>query len=294
MKYVMSLISVFALGLFIFFSEKTKSALPVILEGISQTVLCTIFPANLLLRLISFSPLGEKISNKLTSSRIWQRTHLSPVYLPSVISGQLSGIPTGASLLSGVNGKNRHKALALSSIVSPAFICAVLKSPSSGLLLYFNLVEVLWCVSFFLPSEKEEAVKLTVEKITFPKALAHATESAVAVAGAMIFFSLLLTTLPDKAPHFVREWLSAALEVGTAGRVCENPIPLAAALSFGGLSALSQISFSLEGISLKYYLISRVFLFFPCLFFLIFPKMRILQTLFTSFFLITQIYRKNS
>ncbi len=294
MKYILPLVSVAALGFIIVFSDEANLALPTILKGVSVTVFCTIFPTNLLFRLICFSPLCEKLSRPLSKSRLWKKTGLSPVYLPAVFSGLLSGIPTGASLLSGADGKNREKALALSSILSPAFLCAVLKSPSAGLLLYLNLVEVLWCVSFFLPTEKEDFKALTVKTTSFSASLSHAIQSAVTVAGAMIFFSVLLSTVPERTPPIIKEMLSALFEVGTASRVCENPITLAAALSFGGLSALSQISACLDSTSMRLYLISRFYLFFPALIFLLFPKIRILQTFFTTFFLITQIYRKNT
>ena len=294
MKYILPIASLASLWSIIVFSSETKEALPSILKNVSETVLLTIFPANLLMRLVSFSPLSEKLSRALSKSRLWRKTGLSPVYIPAVFSGLLSGIPTGASLLSGTSGKNREKALALSSVVSPAFLCAVLKSASAGILLYINLVEVLWCVSFHLPSEKEDFTQLSVRSTSFSESLSHAVQSGVSVAGAMIFFSVLLSTVPEKTPPVLKEWLSALFELGTAARVCKSPVALSAALSFGGLSALSQITAALDSVSTRLYLISRLHMFFPTLIFLLFPKIRIAQTFFITFFLIIQLYRKNT
>jgi len=294
MKYIMPTASLLALFLFTFFSERVHSALPEVLQGVSHVLLCTLFPAGLLMRLICFSPPFERLALALSKSRLWKRTGLSSVYLPSVIAGQLSGIPQGAALLRGTKGDNREKALALSSVMSPVFLCAVMKSVPDGLLLYLNLVAVLWCTSFFLPAKPERSGNLKIAYTDFPSALAGAVESGVTIAGAVIFFSLLLSALPESIPISLKAWLAGLFEVATAARTATGNAALSFALSFGGLSALSQIKACLPKDSVRLYLLTRLILFFPTLLFLALPKFRLAQTILTSFFLIFQIYRKNT
>ena len=294
MKYILSVSALMLLIPLILFSGQVVSALPVTLDRVSRVVLCVIFPSNVLLRLICFSPLGERAGYFFSKTRLWEKTGLSPSYVPAVISGMLSGIPAGASILGEIKGENRAKSLALASVISPAFLCAVTNSPLEGILLFFNMITVLFCTSFYIPCAQESSLKIKLPKTSFPAALKQGIETALTVAGSMIFFSSLLAILPDKAPGVIREALTSFFEVGTAAIECTHPFFRAVAFSFGGLAALSQISFFLDGVSLKYYLLSRISLFFAVFFFFSFPSARIFQSLFITFFLLWQISRKKT
>ena len=287
MKYILSVVSLLLLIPIMLFSQPIRESMPEILTTVSQVVFCTLFPANVLLRVFCFSPIAEKLSLVASKTRFWKATGLSGEYLPSVIAGQLSGFPMTACLLP--NGENRATALALGSVVSPAFLSAAL-SPSAGLLLWFNHVLVLYIFASVTGAKPERLEKKPLKYVSFSEALSSGVSSAVAVSGAIIFFSCIITLVPNP----FREMASALLEIGTASAVCKTPLFLALAFSFGGLSALSQISFCAENTDLKPYLLSRFFLFLPTLTFFVFEKIRIFQALLLIFLFLAQISRTNT
>ena len=289
MKYILSSLALVLIVPVMLLSQNIKEAMPVILTSVSQIVFCTLFPMNVLLRVFCFSPIAEKLAKLISKTSVWRKTGLNSAYLPSVLAGQLSGFPMTACLLP--EGENRDEALALGSVVSPAFLSAVL-TPRVGLLLWFNQILVLYIFAAIRRKTFEKTECGRYKYAAFSEALTSGISSAVAVSGAMIFFSCIICLIPERG--MLREALSCVLEVGTAASLCENKFFLSVALSFGGLCALSQISFCAENTSLKPYLLSRAALFFPTLIFMVFEKIRIFQTLLLIFLLLAQISRTNT
>lgn len=287
MKYILSAMSLLLLIPVMLFSQPIREAMPQILVTVSQVVFCTLFPANVLLRIFCFSPISEKMSAILSKTGMWKSTGLSEEYIPSVIAGQLSGFPMTACLLP--KGENRDTALAIGSVVSPAFLSAVL-SPYAGLLLWFNHILVLYIFSSVRKVRAEKLERNPFKYVSFSEALTSGISSAISVSGTIIFFSCILALIPDR----FNEAASSVLEIGTAAAVCKTPVFSALAFSFGGLSALSQISFCAENTDLKPYLLSRLFLFLPTLTFFVFEKIRIFQTLLLIFLFLLQISRTNT
>lgn len=282
MKYILSSLSLVLLVPVMMFSQVIREAMPTILDNVSRVVLSTLFPANVLLRVFCFSPIAQWLASVLGKTKMWKKTGLSSQYIPSVISGQLSGFPMTACLLP--DGKNRDSALALGSVVSPAFLCAVL-SVETGLLLWLNQILTLYIFVNIRKKQSESCEKKAFTSVTFPEALSSGISSAIAVSGAMIFFSCIVTLMPS----CIRETVSAFLEIGSASFLCETPLTRAIAFSLGGLSAFSQISFCAENTDMKAYILSRIFLFLPTLTFFAFEKIRIFQALLLIFLLLGQI-----
>ncbi len=293
MKYLTASLSLFATVLFLSMSDKVQPNIPEILSNVGRVVLFTLFPANVLFRLIANSPLSESFCRFFSKFRIWKSIRLSDVYISAVVAGQLSGFPTGACIIKDTRStKNREKALALSSLVSPAFLIALFGT-KYGFWLWINLILTLWSVCIFFPSECEKGIR-HIPSINFPTALNEGIYSALTVSGSIIFFSTLLSLLPDTIPKAVCEILYALTEMGSALRFCQNPVSISLALSFGGFSTLCQISYFAENVNTRLYLISRIPLFFTTLFFFVFSEIRIFQTLFLLFFLMWQIERVNA
>lgn len=287
MKYILSATSLLLLVPTMLFSGNIRECMPVILDTVSRVVFCTLFPANVLLRIFCFSPIAEKLSSLISKTGFWTSTGLSSEYVPSVMAGQLSGFPMTACLLP--KGENRDVALALGSVVSPAFLSAVM-TPSAGLGLWLNHILTLYIFASLKKTKPEKAKGSPFVSVRFPEALSAGISSAVGVSGAIIFFSCIIALIPMP----LRELASSILEIGTASSVCKTPLFLSLAFSFGGLSALSQISFCAGNTDLKPYLLSRLFLFLPTLTFFVFEKIRIFQTLLLIFLFLMQISVANT
>lgn len=277
--------SLVLLCLLMLFSERVKLSLSSSLEYISSVVLGVIFPTSVVIRLFCFSEPAEWLTRAISKTAVWKRTGLSPHYLPSVLAGQISGFPMTAILLP--TGENRDLALALGSVVSPAFLSAVM-GMRDGLWLWGVHIATLYIFAMLTPAKKESFNNPTSVGASFSKVLSDSVSSAVAICGAMLFFSSVLSIVPSE----LKELFSAILEIGNATRICTSPLYLSFALSFGGLSVCSQISFCAGEVSLRLYLLSRLVLFFPTVVFIVYPKMRFFITLLILLVLMSQIVRK--
>jgi hypothetical protein len=261
MKYIIPSLAVMALVPFLLFSSVAALEMPRALGIIENVVLTTLFPASVLSRLVAFSFIGECIAKFLSKTFMWKAVGLQEKYIPAVVAGLICGFPAGAIILRDIKGENREKALALSSVPSLAFLCRVLGT-QKGIVLFTAFVGVLFVFSHFIPTKKENSDTSCFEKMNFVRALSSGIESAVAMSGAIIFFVTLLSFVPESSPTLIKEICYAVCEIGAGASISSHPLTLALSLSFGGLSVLSQISFMSGGVRLRYYLISRIFLFF--------------------------------
>jgi hypothetical protein len=191
------------------------------------------------------------------------------------------------------SGKNRAKAIALGSVASPAFLSAVL-GIQTGLWLWINQVMTLYIFSFFVPTEREENFEIEKKNSGFAAVMSESTSAALAISGSMIFFSVLLALLPDRIPMWIKELSASLFEIGTASTVCKSPLFLSLALSFGGLSAASQISFFAVGVEMKVYFLSRAVLFLPTIMFFLYPQIRLFQSILIFLVMMWQIVRINT
>ncbi len=247
----------------ILFSPQVALELDGVFYLLKKVVFAGIFPSSVLLRTFLFSKAGNAVGRAFAKTPLYKKTSLpTSVSLP-ILAGQLSGFPMGSILIKDCEAdkKDKEKALALASLPSPAFLFAFFGK--TGILLYFVMILVLWNIFILLPNEKSKSKTIT-KTISFPQALKGGIESAVQVAGTIIFFSSLVLVLPDCA----RPVFSALLELTLALTYSNAPFLTAFALSFAGVSVLSQIYYLSGGVSVKTYLLTRPVLFiflFPCI-----------------------------
>ena len=294
MKNIFSSISLFLIIPIMLFNLRAQEALPYILDTVGRVVFCTLLPCGVLVRLFITSPAARYLSFFLSKTPLWRASGLSASFAPGIIAGTLAGFPMGAIAVSSDKSKSAPKALALSSIASPAFLAAVLPTPLEGIFLYTILVLSLWCILLPIPCPKCRANPPPRHTVSFAEALSEGASSAVGVAGAIIFVSVILALLPDSLSKTAREFIFALSEIGTAASFCKNPAALSLALSFGGLCAWAQIDFSSKGVDTGLYLFSRLFLFFPTLLFFLCPKLRIFELIFLILLLVFEISVINS
>ncbi len=287
MKYIFPSFAILMLIPLMLFSKEVSLALPEILSSVSAVVLGVLFPSSVLLRSFCFSPMAALLSRTVSKTVIWRKTGLSDRLAPSVLCGQLSGFPMTACLVEKAEGSDM--ALALGSVASPVFFSSVF-GVKDGLWLWGVQIAVLYFYAMAFGSKPMAESKTELRCRGFAESLSSATSSAVGICGAMLFFSVMLTLIPDG----VREYAAPFLEIGTASRLCVSPLSLAIAFSFGGLSILSQISFCAEGVSVAHYIKSRIFLFLPTAVFLTHPKMKLFITIHILLLLIWQIKRRNT
>lgn len=260
------LIPLLSLALFVpvvLFSQEVALGLDGVFYLLKKVVFAGVFPASVLLRCFLFSRAGDTVCRAFSKTLLFKKTALPKCLALPILAGQLSGFPMGSILIkdSTADKKDKEKALALSSIPSPAFLFAYFGK--TGILLYFVMILVLWSIFILIPSKKSTG-KNTPRIITFPEALKEGIENSVQVSGTIIFFSSLVLILPD----VLKPFFSAILELSLSLTFAKTPLLTAFALSFAGLSVMAQLYYLSGGVSVKTYLLTRPALFFflyPCL-----------------------------
>lgn len=244
--------------------EACSEAAELSLTALKCVVVKTLFPMMVLTRLISHSRGFSKFTGLLSHSFLWRRLRLSDSLLGVVITGWVSGLPSSAKSISELksNGvitqREADKALALSSIPSPAFVIAVAsKSLRVGIVRFIVLILVAYFVALCLPSERSEG-RGSGGGMSFVNAISGSASSAILVSGNIVFFSLASTLLSALFP-IAKEIIYPIFEMGS-GVVFASGKEWIIALSIGwcGVSAMLQLHSEAPQLSLKPYIITRI------------------------------------
>ncbi len=248
-----------AVCLFIF-PESLSSAASAAVSAMKNVVLRSLFPMMVLSRLIASSGIMSRFARLVSKSHIWRLLGISDSLLPAVLMGLFSGLPSSALEVErvvregGVTPIEAQKALALSSLPSPAFvILAASPSVANGVLRYILLVLTAYLVTLVHPSKRTEGVP-SYSPVSFTSAIASSANAAILVSASIAFFAVAVS-LASAVFHGLALPFAVFFEMGTAViHAGGNNIITAIALGWRGLSALCQISSSAPSVSLRIYL----------------------------------------
>lgn len=251
-------------ALFLIYPEASAFSADIACKALKSVVIRSLFPMMVLTRLIAHSKSADFLSRLLSKRRIWKRLNLSDELLPVVLGGLISGIPSSsreiASLLNEgrINGEEAKKALALSSLPSPAFVILVASDGIGEGVMRFLLM--LFCAYFGVLCfrSKKSTGGGEVRKMSFTAALSSSTLSALSVSASIVFFSAVTCLVSSVLPHF-RQVSAIFFEMGSGVIFADgNGILISAALGWCGLSAMAQIRSEAPDVSLKPHVLSRL------------------------------------
>lgn len=231
---------------------------------IKNVILKTLFPMMVLMRLIARSKATLRLTEGVGKWQLWRRMGLSDALLPSVIAGMLTGFPTSATDIGRmvrdgtISEREGKKALALSSLPSPAFVILVAwDSVLEGMVRYIFLIVCAILFSSLFESKRTDA-KGKITPLSLPKAISEGASAVVGISGNIIFFNALTTVLSRLFPAMTLLF-STVLEM-TSGVAEAGAYPLLKALSVGwsGVSAMTQVRTLAPEVSPVPYIVTRV------------------------------------
>lgn len=243
--------------------EASAEAAGVACSAMKTVVVRSLFPMMVLSRLISHSPLSERLCKRIADTHLWRRLKISDSLLPAVLSGYLSGLPVTAletrKLLSDgrITAREGEKAVCLASLPSPAFVILV-ASPSlaSGVIRYAVLVITAYLTALLFPSTKSKG-EAKSDPLSLTEAIASSTSSALSVSANIVFFSALTCSFSAVLP-LAKSILAVLLEMGSAvALVGGNETMMVLVIGWCGLSAMSQIKSASPTLSVIPYAVTR-------------------------------------
>lgn len=249
--------------LFLALPEASAQSAQLACTALKNVVIRSLFPMTVLSRLISHSRALARLTEILSRSRLWKRLSLSDSLLPSVLTGAVSGLPVSAReveelLKKGeVTPREAAKAVALSSLPSPAFVILVAShSFFEGFIRYALLLISAYLTVSVFRSEKSKGRRETAP-FSFYQALSSSVSSALSVSASIVFFSAMSSLAAAVLPQF-KGVISVFFEMGSGIVTADgNGILTALALGWCGLSALSQLRSEAPSVSFRPYLTAR-------------------------------------
>ena len=249
--------------LFLALPEASAQSARLACTALKNVVIRSLFPMTVLSRLISRSRALARLTKALSRSRLWKRLSLSDALLPSVLTGAVSGLPVSARdieelLKKGeVTPREAAKAVALSSLPSPAFVILVASSSfSEGICRYTLLLASAYLTVSAFRSEKSKGRREAVP-ISFYQALSSSVSSALSVSASIVFFSAMSSLAAAVLPA-LKGVIAVFFEMGSGIVTAEgNGILTALALGWCGLSALSQLRSEAPSVNFRPYLTAR-------------------------------------
>lgn len=231
---------------------------------IKNVILKTLFPMMVLMRCVSRQNVVLRLTGRMAKWRLWRRMELSDAILPTVIAGMLTGFPTSAADIGRltregkISGGEARRALALSSLPSPAFvILAAWDNALRGVVRYIFLIVCAVVFSSLFESKRTEG-KGDVTPLTLPRAISEGAAAVVSISGNIIFFNALTTVLSRLFPPLTLLF-STVLEM-TSGVSGAGEYPVLKALSVGwsGVSAMMQVRTLAPEVSPVPYIVTRI------------------------------------
>ena len=259
--------------LFLIYREASAVAADIACKALKNVVIRSLFPMMVLTRLIAHSRSARFFTRLLSRSVIWKKLNLSDELLPIVVGGFVAGIPSSARdigllLKEGrINEGEAKKALALSSLPSPAFVILVAsESVSVGVVRYFLLIICAYFSTLLFRSKKSLGDG-AFKKISFTEALFASCTSALSVSASIVFFTSVTCLMSSLMP-WASEMFAALFEMGS-GVIFADGRGILTALCIGwcGLSAMAQIHSEAPSVSLKPYVFTRIISIFVLLVF---------------------------
>lgn len=251
--------------LFLTYPEASRDAAAIACDAMKNVVVRSLFPMMVLSRLISHSRLLQGICNKASKTPLWQRLGLSDALLSAVLSGLLSGFPTTAvetnKLLSEgkITVAEASKAVALASLPSPAFVITVASSsPFAGVMRYALLVATAYLTASRFESAKSCGIK-KAQPLGFSEAVSTSISAALSVSASIVFFSAVTCSI-SSVFRSAKRLVAVFFEMGSAVTLAKgDPWLLSVAVGWCGLSAMCQIKSAAPTLSLKPFVVTRIF-----------------------------------
>ncbi len=249
--------------LFIIRPEASAQAADLACSALKNVVIKSLFPMMVLSRLIAYSKAMLWVTGRLTRLGVWKRLKLSDSLLPCILTGLLSGLPASAREIQRlraageINGQEAKKALALSSVPSPAFVILVASDGlRQGIFRYVILLLSAYVASSLFRSEKSRGTCKQM-KMTFSTAITSSASSAITVSASIVFFSAVICLIASVFPK--AEQISAAFfEMGSGVIFAKgNGLLISAALGWCGLSAASQIRSEAGDVEIDAYFVAK-------------------------------------
>ncbi len=258
----MEILYFWAAAVFLSRPDVTREYAALACLAIENVVIRSLFPMSVLTKMISASKILSALTKRLAKLRLWRCLKLSDALLPQIISGLISGFPSSAQSLQTefelktATKSECAKALALSSLPSPAFIIlAASEGIAEGIFRYAALVVTAYITALFFKSSRSKGESVC-KKIPLTHAIAASAQSMLGVAGSIAFFSAMTCISSTIFPKF-KPVFAVLFEMGSGIIFAKGTILMPVALGWCGLSAMMQIKALAPDISIKPYIVTR-------------------------------------
>ncbi len=260
-------------GLLLYFSAQTKQGIKAGLDICAETLIPSLFPFLCLANLMMLKTGGGYGFFSRLFSRFFS---LPPVLAKAYLFSLAGGYPLGAIMTAGLykNGEISKKQAQRASLFcfcsGPAFCISavgenICSSKTQGIYLFLSCALSASitgiALRFFGKSEEKSLVKISAaKKSDFNSAVENSIHSMLNMCAVVIIASAAVYLIKISPLNFtLKKYIICALEVTNGcAQVKNNPVILAAVLSFGGISVFLQIKRYLDEVNLPYF---KYFLF---------------------------------